>query len=147
MQVILLEDVKGVGKKEQIVNAADGHALNFLIPRKLAMEATKENLARLDAQKKKAAKELSESVAAAQAIAEKLKAAEIKISVKCGDGGKMFGSISNKEVAEAISQQAGVSIDKKKIAMQAAKTIGKHTAAINLHPQVKTALTFELVKA
>ena len=147
MQVILLEDVKGVGKKGQTVNAADGHALNFLIPRKLAVEATKANLNRLDAQKKKAEKKLSDDISAAQAIADKLKEAKIKIAVKVGDGGKMFGSISNKEVAEAVQSQVGIAIDKKKFNMQAVKTVGEHTAQVNLHAQVKATLVFELVKA
>ncbi|MCL2224688.1 MAG: 50S ribosomal protein L9 [Defluviitaleaceae bacterium] len=146
MQVILLEDVKGIGKKGQTVNAADGHALNFLIPRKLAVEANKTNLAQLDAQKKKAEKKLNEDIAAAKAIADKLKEAKIKIPVRVGENGKMFGSISNKEVAEAVQSQAGVAIDKKKFTMQAVKTVGEHTAAVNLHPQVKATLTFELVR-
>jgi large subunit ribosomal protein L9 len=145
MQVILLQDVKGVGKKGEIVNASDGHALNFLLPRKLAAEATKTNLSQLDAQKKKAEHKLNQDIAAAQAISDKLKEAKIKIPVKVGDGGKMFGSISNKEVAEAVQSQAGIAIDKKKFNMQAVKTLGEHSAQINLHAQVKATLTFELV--
>lgn len=146
MQVILLQDVKGVGKKGQIINASDGHAMNFLIPRKLAAEANKANLAQLDAQKKQAENKLNKEIEAAQKIAEKLKAAKIKIPVRVGDGGKMFGSISNKEVAEAVQSQVGIAIDKKKFGVQAVKTLGEHTAQVNLHPQVKAALTFELVK-
>jgi len=146
MQVILLEDVKGIGKKGQIVNASDGHAMNFLLPRKLAAEATKENLAKLEGQKKQAENKLSKEIAAAQAIADKLKDAKIKIPVKVGEGGKMFGSISNKEVAEAVQQQVGVAIDKKKYNVQSVKTVGEHSAQVNLHPQVKVSLTFELVK-
>ncbi|MCL2048874.1 MAG: 50S ribosomal protein L9 [Defluviitaleaceae bacterium] len=146
MQVILLQDVKGVGKKGDIVNASDGHALNFLLPRKLATEATKANLSQLDAQKKKAEHKFNQEVAAAQAIADKLKGAQVKIPVKVGDGGKMFGSISNKEVAEAVQSQLGVAVDKKKYNVQAVKTLGEHTAQINLHPNVKVTITFELVK-
>ncbi|MCL1863063.1 MAG: 50S ribosomal protein L9 [Defluviitaleaceae bacterium] len=145
MQLILLQDVKGLGKKGDTVNASDGHALNFLIPRKLAAEATKSNLAQLDAQKKKADHKHSQEVAAAQALADKLKNAKIKIPVRIGENGKMFGSISNKEVAEAVQSQAGIAIDKKKYSVQAIKTIGEHIAQINLHPQVKVSLTFELV--
>lgn len=145
MQVILLEDVKGVGKKGQIVNASDGHALNFLLPRKLAAEATKANLAQLDAQKKKAEHKLSQEIEAAQKIADKLKDAKIKISVRVGEGGKMFGSISNKEIAEAVQKQVGIAVDKKKIAVQQIKTIGEHTANVNLHASVKVSLAFELV--
>jgi large subunit ribosomal protein L9 len=145
MQVILLQDVKGVGKKGELINASDGHALNFLIPRKLAAEATKANLNQLDAQKKKAEHKLSQEVAAAQAIADKLKEAKVKIPVRVGENGKMFGSISNKEVAEAVQSQLGVAIDKKKYNVTAVKTIGEHTASINLHPKVKVSLKFELV--
>lgn len=145
MQVILLEDVKGVGKKGQIVNASDGHALNFLLPRKLAEEATKANLTRIDAQKKKAEHKLGQEVYVAQKIADKLKDVKIKIPVRVGENGKIFGSISNKEVAEAVQSQVGIAIDKKKVNMQAVKTIGEHTASVNLHPQVKVLLKFELV--
>jgi large subunit ribosomal protein L9 len=145
MQVILLQDVKGTGKKGEIINASDGHALNFLIPRKLAAEATKANLSQLDAQKKKAEHKLNQEVAAAQAIADKLKDAKVKIPVRVGENGKMFGSISNKEVAEAVQSQVGVAVDKKKYSVQSVKTIGEHTASVNLHPQVKVTLTFELV--
>ncbi|MCL1883734.1 MAG: 50S ribosomal protein L9 [Defluviitaleaceae bacterium] len=145
MQVILLADVKGVGKKGELINASDGHALNFLIPRKLAVEANKSNMAQLDAQKKKAEHKLSQEVAAAQATADKLKDVKIKIPVRVGGNGKLFGSISNKEVAEAVQSQIGIAIDKKKYNVQAVKTIGEHTATVNLHPQVKASITFELV--
>ena len=145
MKVILLEDVKGVGKKGDILNASDGHATNFLLPRKLAMEATKANLNQLDANKKKAEAKLAQEVAAAQKIADKLKDAKIKITVKAGSQGKMFGSISNKEVAEAVQSQLGVAVDKKKYNVGAVKTLGEHTAQVNLHPQVKVTLSFELV--
>ncbi|MDR0272404.1 MAG: 50S ribosomal protein L9 [Clostridiales bacterium] len=145
MQVILLEEVKGVGKKGQIVSASDGHAMNFLLPRKLAIEATKANLAQLDAQKKKAEHKLDREVASAQKIADKLKDLKIQIPVRVGEKGKLFGSISNKEVAEAVQSQSGIAIDKKKLNMPAVKTIGEHTATINLHAKVKVSLTFELV--
>jgi large subunit ribosomal protein L9 len=145
MQVILLQDVKGTGKKGDIINASDGHALNFLIPKKLAMEATKGNLNQLDAQKKKAEQKFNEEVSAAQAIADKLKGATVKIPVRVGENGKMFGSISNKEVAEAVQSQVGIAVDKKKYNVSAVKTLGEHTANVNLHPKVKVELKFELV--
>ena len=145
MQVILLEDVKGIGKKGQVVNASDGHARNFLFPRKLAAEATKVNLSQLEAQQKKADLKHQQEVDAAREIADKLKEIKVKIPVRVGDSGKMFGSISNKEVAEAIQSQAGISVDKKKIAVQPIKTVGEHTATLKLHPKVSVTLTFELV--
>jgi len=147
MKVILLQDVKGTGKKGQTIEASDGHARNFLFPRKLAIEATKANVAQLEGQQRKAAQKLQSDIEEAQAIAEKVRAAEIKIKVKTGGGDKMFGSISNKEVAEALQQQASLFIDKKKIVVQAVKTLGEHTANIKLHPQVSVPLKFELVAA
>ena len=144
MKVILLQDVKGTGKKGQMIEASDGHARNFLIPRKLAVEATKANIAQLEGQQRRAASKLQQDVEDAQALAEKIREAEIKIPVKCGDAGRMFGSISNKELAEAL-QKHGIFVDKKKIVVQAVKTIGEHTANIKLHPQVNVPLKFELV--
>jgi len=145
MKVILLADVKGTGKKGQTIEASDGHARNFLIPRKLAVEATKGNMAQLEGQQKKAAAQLQHDIEEAQAIAAKIREVEIKIPVKCGDGNRMFGSISNKEIAEAMIKQ-GIPVDKKKIVVQAAKTLGEHTANVKLHPQVSAPLKFELVR-
>jgi len=144
MKVILLQDVKGTGKKGQTIEASDGHARNFLIPRKLAVEATKANMAQLEGQQKKAASQLQQEVEAAQALAAKIREVEIKIPVKAGSGGRMFGSISNKEIAEAMQRQ-GISVDKKKIVVGAIKTAGEHTANIKLHPQVSATLKFETV--
>lgn len=145
MKVILLEDVKGVGKKGQVVNASDGHARNFLLPRKLAMEANKDNLAQLESRQQKAAHKLSQEVAAAQETADKIKNTKLVLPVRVGDSGKMFGSISNKEIAEALVSKLGLTIDKKKIQMDSAKTVGEHTATLKLHPQVSVPLVFELV--
>jgi len=144
MKVILLQDVKGTGKKGQTIEASDGHARNFLIPRKLAVEATKGNMAQLEGQQRKAATKLQEDIEAAQALAAKIREAEIKIPVKCGEGNRMFGSISNKELAEAL-QKHGITVDKKKIVTSAVKTLGEHQANIKLHPQVAVPLKFELI--
>ena len=144
MKVILLEDVKGTGKKGQTIEASDGHARNFLIPRKLAVEATKGNMAQLEGQKKKAADKLQQDIEAAQVIATKIREAKVQLTVKVGEGGKMFGSISNKELAEALQKQ-GIVVDKKKIVVGAVKTVGEHTANIKLHPQVAAPLKFEIV--
>jgi len=144
MKVILLEDVKGTGKKGQTIEASDGHARNFLIPRKLAVEATKANIAQLEGAQKKAAHKLQSDIAAAQVIEAKIREVQIKIPVKVGEGGRMFGSISNKEIAEALQKQ-GIVVDKKKIVVQAIKTTGEHIATIKLHPQVSAPLKFEVV--
>ena len=145
MKVILLQDVKGTGKKGQIIEASDGHARNFLIPRKLAAEATKVNITQLESQQKKASQKLQDEIEAAQALGARIREVQIKIPVKVGDGGKMFGSISNKEVAEALQKQLGTAIDKKKIVMPAAKNVGEYKATVKLHAQVSVPLAFELV--
>ncbi|MCL2405457.1 MAG: 50S ribosomal protein L9 [Defluviitaleaceae bacterium] len=148
MKVILLEDVKGTGKKGQVVNASDGHARNFLFPRKLAVEATDANLHALNTQQKKAEHKVAQEVKAAQEIAEKLQAKPIKISVKVGEKGRMFGSISNKEVAEATQSQLGVVVDKKKIVLtEPVKSVGTYTATAKLHPQVSAKIDVEIVAA
>ena len=144
MKVILLQDVKGTGKKGQTIEASDGHARNFLIPRKLAVEATKGNMAQLEGQQRKAASKLQQEIEDAQALAAKIREAEIKIPVKVGEGGKMFGSISNKEIAEALQKQ-GILVDKKRIVVQPIKTTGEHTANIKLHPQVNAPLKIEVI--
>jgi len=144
MKVILLADVKGTGKKGQTIEASDGHARNFLIPRKLAVEATKANMAQLEGQQKKVANQLQKDIEDAQAIAAKVKETEIKVSVKAGSAGKIFGSIGNKEIAEALVRY-GITVDKKKIVVAAIKTTGEHTATLKLHPQVSATLKFEVV--
>ena len=144
MKVILLEDVKGTGKKGQTIEASDGHARNFLIPRKLAVEATKANIAQLEGAQKKAANQLQKDIEDAQATVAKLKETDVKILVKAGSAGKIFGSIANKEIAEALVKY-GITVDKKKIVTPAIKTTGEHSATIKLHPQVSTVFNFEVV--
>ncbi|MCL2204484.1 MAG: 50S ribosomal protein L9 [Defluviitaleaceae bacterium] len=145
MKVILIEDVKGVGKKGQIINAADGHAKNFLLPRKLAVEATKNNLAQLESQQKRAEQKHENEVAAAQSLADKIKDVKLVLKVKVGEKGKMFGSISNKELAEALTSQCQIDIDKKKFVLaQPVKSVGTYTATVKLHAQVTAPLHFEI---
>ena len=137
MKVILLEDVKGTGKKGQIVNASDGYANNFLFPKKLAVAATNDNLNSIKLQKKAEEKRKAEELAAAKELAEKLTNKDIKISDKTGDNGKLFGSVTNKEIAAAIEQQTGLVIDKKKIVLNdQIKMVGTRHVNIKLHPEV-----------
>ena len=146
MKVILLEDVKGSGKKGQVVNASDGHARNFLFPRKLAIEATKENLAALEGQQQKAAHKSAQEVEAAKALAAQLEAKALKLAAKVGDSGKMFGSIANKEIAEALQKQLGLSVDKKKIVLaDPVRNVGSYTVPVKLHPKVTAQVKFEVV--
>jgi len=148
MKVILLEDVKGTGKKGQVVNASDGHARNFLFPRKLAIEANDSNMANLEAQQKKAQHKVATEVKAAQAIAETLEAKPISIAVRVGDKGRMFGSISNKEIEEAVQSQLGVTVAKKKIVLNdPVKAVGTYTVTAKLHPQVSAKINVEIVAA
>jgi large subunit ribosomal protein L9 len=145
MKVILLEDVKGVGKKGQIINASDGHATNFLLPRKLGVEANKANLNILENQQKRAANKHQTEVTAAQTLADKIKAVKLLLKVKVGDKGKMFGSISNKELAEALISQHRIEVDKKKIVLsQPVKSVGEYAATVKLHAEVTVLLHFEV---
>ena len=117
MKVILQQDVKGHGKKGQMVEVSDGYARNFLLPRKLAVEATAENVNTMKMQDKaKKAKEAEEK-AQAQAVAEQLKACQVKISAKAGQGGRLFGSVTSKEISEALKSQHKLDINKTKIVL------------------------------
>jgi len=148
MKVILLEDVKGIGKKGQVINASDGHARNFLFPRKLAIEATNANMANLEAQQKQAKHKLDNEVKAAEELAKVLTSKPVSITAKVGDKGRMFGSISNKEVAEAIQSQLNVTVDKKKITLtEPVKAVGTYEVTAKLHTQVSAKLSLEIIAA
>lgn len=137
MKVILLADVKGAGKKGQLVNASDGYANNFLFPKKLALAATNENINNLKLQKKAEEKKKAEELAAAKELGEKLAEKDIKVTVKAGENGKVFGSVTNKEIAAAIEAQTGLVVDKKKIVINdAIKMVGTRLVNIKLHPEV-----------
>lgn len=147
MKVILLEDIKGVGKKEQIIEASDGYARNFLFPKKLALEATKGNLnmlsKKMKAQQEKAAKELEE----AKDLAEEIFKYRILVNVKTGENGKLFGSVTNKEIAQALLAQKGIDIDKKKIIInEPIKAVGEKEVDVKLHPEVTAKLMVEIVE-
>lgn len=139
MKVILLQDIKGVGKKDQIINANDGYAKNFLFPRKLAVEAGDNNLKHLDNKKKAEAAQAQALLEEAQALGKKIEAATVKIPVKIGENGKLFGAVTNKEIAAALKAQ-GLDIEKKKIAAEAIKTLGEKTVTVKLHPKVSASL-------
>lgn len=115
MKVILLEDVKALGKKGEIVNVNDGYARNFILPKKLGLEATGKNLNDLKLQKANEEKIAQEQLEAAKALAEKIAAGKVTLQIKVGEGGRTFGSVSSKEVAHAVKEQMGYDIDKKKI--------------------------------
>ena len=138
MKVILVEDVKALGKKGEMVNVSDGYARNMLFPKKLALEASAKNINDLKLKKAHDEKVAKEQLADARAFAEELAKAQVKVSVKVGEGGKVFGSVSSKEFAKA---QLGYDIDKKKIQMKdPIKAVGTTSVAIKLHPKVTAEL-------
>ncbi len=145
MKLILLEDVKGVGKKGDLVNKNDGYALNFLIPKKLAVEATNANINELQFKKKAEEKKKKEELDEATRIGEELKEKIVKVKVKAGENGKVFGSVTNKEIAAALAAQTGMEIDKKKITFDdPLKMVGRRIVKVKLHPQVTVELTVEI---
>ena len=147
MKVILLEDVKSVGKKGELVNTSDGYAKNFLFPKKLAVEATKSNLNEFELKQKAEAKRKKEELEQAQKMAKELEDKIVTVKVKTGENGKLFGSITNKEVAEEIVKQTGLKIDKKKVSIgDPIKMVGERTAVIKLHPKVAAEITIKIVE-
>lgn len=141
MKVILLADVKGVGKKDQIVNASEGYAKNFLFPKNLALEANAGNMKQLDNKKKAEAAKAQEELEKAQALGGEIEKMDVKVAVKIGDNGKLFGAVTNKEIAAAIKEQYKMDIDKKKIVLaDSIKTTGEKEVSVKLHPKVTAKL-------
>ena len=141
MKIILLEDVKALGKKGEIVNVNDGYARNFILPKKLGLEATGKNLNDLKLQKANQEKVAQELLDEAKALGQKIEAGQIKLSIKMGEGGRAFGSVSSKEIAIAVKEQMGYDIDKKKVQLKdAIKTLGTHSVPVKLHPKVTAEL-------
>ena len=137
MKVILLEDAKSLGKKGQIVNVSDGYARNLLLPKKLGVEATTKNMNDLKLQKAHEEKVAQENLDAAKAFAEDLKDKQVTVTIKVGEGGRTFGSISTKEISEAVKNQLGLDIDKKKMQLATPiKELGTTMVLIKLHPKV-----------
>ncbi len=148
MKVILLQDVKSLGKKDDIVEVSDGYARNFVLPKKLGVEATSKNLNDLKLKKANEDKIAAQKLADAQELAEKLKDESVTLSMKVGEGGRTFGSISSKEIAEAMKKQLGYDIDKKKIVIKdPIKTIGTTIIDIKLHTKVTAKFNVKVVEA
>ena len=138
MKVILLQDVKNMGKKGDVIEASDGYARNFLFPKKLAEQANGNNLHVLNAKKENERKKKLAEIEAAQKLAGELKGKEITIKAKAGDNGKLFGAITNKDVATLVNAQFKLTIDKKKIVMETIKIAGNYDIEIKLYPEVTT---------
>ena len=147
MEVILLEDVKSLGKKGQIVKINDGYARNYVLPKKLGLEATAKNLNDLKLQKARQAKEEAQELADAKALAVKIEEKAVTVSMKIGEGGRTFGAISTKEIAAEAKQQLGLDIDKKKMKLdEPIKTLGTHDVAVKLHKDVTATLKVKVVE-
>lgn len=141
MKVILLQDIKGVGKKDQIINANEGYAKNFLFPKNLAVEANKGNVNHLDNVKKNEEARKQAELEQAQALGKEIESKTITISVKLGNNGKLFGAVTNKEISAALKEQTKLNIDKKKIVLaEPIKTVGEKEVQVKLHPKVSAKL-------
>lgn len=147
MKVILLEDVKSVGKKNEIVEVSDAYARNMLIRKKLGVEATNQALNDLKLRNKRAEKDAAENLAAAKQLAEDLKNKQVEVKMKTGTGGRTFGSISTKEISEAAKAQLDLELDKKKMQLtNPIKALGFYDVPVKLHPQVTGSLRVHVVE-
>ncbi len=147
MKVILLKDVKGLGKEGELVNAKDGYARNFLIPRKLAVEATDANLKKWEEDMARKRQKQQEEYERALKLKEKIECVSIEIKSKAGEGGKLFGSITSKDIAEALKKQHKIDVDKKKIDMKNnIKTLGTTTVEIKVYPEITATLKVNVVE-
>lgn len=145
MKVILKEDVKGLGKKEQMVEASDGYARNFLFPKGLAVEATAANMNIMKTKKEAEAAKKEREIAQAKEMANKIKNITVTLKVKAGENGKLFGSITSKDVAEALKTQQKLDIDKKKLVMpDSIKSIGTFEAEVKLYPEISSKFTVKI---
>lgn len=146
MKVILKADIKGVGKKDQVINASDGYARNFLFPKNLAVEANAENMSKLKAKQDSNAFKKSQEKEEAQKIADKLSKILMKVQVKAGENGKIFGGVSSKEIAENLEKQYNIKVDKKKIDLkETIKTLGMFTIEIKLYEGVVGKLKIDVI--
>lgn len=141
MKVILLEDVKSLGKKGEVVNVNDGYARNLLFKKNLGIEATKQNLNDLKLQKQNNDKLEAERLQEAKDLAKELEQKEVVLAIKAGSDGRVFGSVSTKEIAEAAKEQLGYELDKKKMQLkESIKSIGTFQVPVKLHPKVTAQL-------
>lgn len=148
MKIILLEDVKSLGKKGQVVNVSDGYARNFILPKKLGLEANDKNMNELKLQKAHAEKLAQEKYEEAKALAARLEAGQVVLRIKTGEGGRLFGSVSTKEIAAEVNAQLGLSVDKKKMQLsEPIKSLGTHLVPVKVHPKVTAELKVKVEEA
>ncbi len=147
MKVVLLQDVKDLGKKGELVNASDGYVRNFLFPRKLAVEATSGRLKEIEDKKSSEKNKKEMELKAARELADKLSKVEISFKSKAGENGKLFGSITAKDVADAIKSQQKIVVDKKKIVLHdAIKTLGTYQVEIKVYPEVSAKINVKVIE-
>ena len=147
MKIILLEDVKSVGKKDEIVEVSDAFARNMLIRKKRGVEANNQTLNDLKLRNKRAEKDAAENLAAAKQLAEDLKEKQVEVKIKAGEGGRTFGSVSTKEISEAAKKQLNLELDKKKMQLtDPIKALGFYDVPVKLHPQVTASLRVHVVE-
>lgn len=147
MKVILLQDVKSLGKKGDIVEVSDGYARNAILPKKLGVEATGKNLNDLKLQNQHAEKVAQENYESALALAKTIEETKVEVKIKSGEGGRTFGSVSTKEIAVATKEQTGLDLDKKKMQLpEAIKALGTYEVPVKLHPKVTAKLSVHVVE-
>ena len=145
MKIILLQDEKKLGKKGDIIEASEGYARNYILPKKIGVEATSKNMNLHKANEEKVAQE---NLDAAKALAAELETKQVVVKIKAGEGGRTFGSVSSKEIASACKEQHGIEIDKKKIQLpESLKNFGSYEVTVKLHPQVAAKLTVKVTEA
>ena len=148
MQIVLLEDVKSLGKKGEIVKVNEGYGRNFILPKKLGVEATAKNLNDLKLKKANEEKVAANLLEEARELGAKLEKASVTLSIKAGENGKAFGSVSSKEISKAVQEQLGLDIDKKKLVLaDPIKTLGTHEVPVKLHRDVTAKLSVKVVEA
>ncbi len=146
MKVIFLQDVKGQGKKGEVKDLSEGYVRNFLLPKKLVKEATDSNVKTLDAQKRSEDKRKEQEKLDAQELGKKLEELTVKVTGKAGEGGRLFGAISSKQVAQALEDQYKIKVDKRKLEMDAIRALGVTQIKVKLHNEVTVTLKVHVVE-
>ena len=148
MKIILLKDEKKLGKKGDMVDVNDGYARNYILPKKIGVEANAKNINDLKLQKAHEERLAKEQLEAAKALASDIESKPITVKMKAGEGGRAFGSVSSKEIAAAFLEQHGIELDKKKIHLpEALKNFGAYEVSVKLHPQVSAKITVKVTEA
>ena len=145
MKVIFQQDVKGVGKKGELKNVSDGYARNFLLPKKLAVEATNQAMNEYNNKNAAAAHHKAEEIASAQALADKLNGNIVKLKAKAGDNGKLFGAVTTKEIASLLTEQFGFAVDKRKITAPDIKELGSYNIEVKMYQGIVAKMTVAVI--